>query len=349
MTSGTRDRGAQDDGQQDEGPGDDRRQDDGPGDDRLHGDKPHDGPDGATRGGPQAGDPFPRVVVRRAVVVGVVCAVLLVVVYLVAVWTRAGQRFEDAVLRGADLAARGGRHGAAATLDRISVATLDKISELSLGAAVAGVLAIGLLRRRPALALAGAGVIVGSVLTAVILRNVVLLRPVLLHAGERREDQSFPSGHTTIAMAVMCGLVMVVPYRLRGGVVLLISLWAAGVGAATVTASWHRPSDTIGGDLIVLIYACAAIALLARNGSASRRASRARVGRMTLVALGTGAVVAAAVLNDVTAALGPVGAAFDSALAAGRAIALAGGALVAVAILALLRGIDLTPSPPGPL
>ncbi len=283
---------------------------------------------------------------RRAVGTGVVCVVLLVAVYVGAVWTRAGQRFEDAVLRGAELvAAHGGGGVAGPLLNRLSENALAEITVFSTAGAVLVVAAIGLLRRRGDLALAGAGVIVASVVTSVVLRTAVLSRPILLHAGERREDQSFPSGHVTVAMAVMCGLLMVVPYRARGAVVFVSCLFATGVGAATVTASWHRPSDTVGGDLIVLAYSCAAVALLAWRGSVCQARSPAPIGRALLGTLGAGVIVGAAVLNDLTAFPAQVthGVADHSAFAAGRAIALGAGGTVAVVMLALLRGADLSP------
>jgi membrane-associated phospholipid phosphatase len=289
-----------------------------------------------------------RGIARRAVITGAMCVGLLVLTYLLAVWTPTGQRFEDAVLQ----AAAGGRQEAA-------IGTLDAITKWSLAAAVIVVVGIGYLRSKLSLGFAGGGVIAASVITTEILRRSVLMRPLLLHSGVRREDQSFPSGHTTIAMSVMCGLVMVVPYRFRGIAVFLTSLWAASVGALTVTASWHRPSDTIGSDLIVMIYVCAAIAILARCGSvreaeprtdARRTARRLLVGLLgteALVALGTAVLTGGRVLNELAASADPE-VVPGSALTAGRAIALAGISLIALTLLALLRSIDFNRRAAGP-
>jgi membrane-associated phospholipid phosphatase len=291
-------------------------------------------------------------VMRRALLTGGCCAVLLAVVYLLAVWTVPGQRFEDAVLRGAQHAAGGEEHLAA-------TATLDTITWYSLGVSIVLVFAIGLARRRLLLAASGAGMIVVSVVTTEILQRLILLRPVLLPSGDRRDDQSFPSGHTTIAMSVMCGLVMVVPYRFRWIAVLLTSLWATAVGALTVTATWHRPSDTIGSDLIVLIYTCAAIAMLAAKGSAREaepggRAARAARGTVVglhaveaVVALAIGVVVGHEALRALANSPEPGVATGQAAFVAGQALALAGSALVTLAILALLRRTDLGRSGAG--
>ena len=116
------------------------------------------------------------------------CALLLVVVYLLAVCTAAGQRFEDVVLESAQ-----GRHSAPV------YGVLDAITVWSLAAMVGIVVIIALLRGLPDLALAGGGVIVCSVLSAEVLR-AVLIRPLLLTHGYRREDHSFPSGHTAMAV-----------------------------------------------------------------------------------------------------------------------------------------------------
>jgi hypothetical protein len=152
-------------------------------------------------------------------------------------------------------------------------------------------------------------------------------------------------------MSLMCGLVPVAPYRIRGLTVALASLFATGVGVATVTASWHRPSDTIGADLIVVGYACAAVAALARCGkvrpaslpTALRRALRAALAAAVAgvaVASFAGAAIAVAVaLHRSEAADG------SAMLTAGRLLALSGSASVAATLLALLRHVDLGAGP----
>ena len=149
----------------------------------------------------------------------------------------------------------------------------------------------------------------------------------------------------------MCALVLVVPYRFRGPVVVLGSLWAASVEVATVTARWHRPSDTIGSDLIVVIYACAAVALLARWGRVRPAELRTPAGR-ALRRLLTVVYAVVAVLAFVAAAVvvgiavhdpGHTGAV--NVLVAGRALALSGSAAVAVTLLALLHRVELGAPP----
>jgi hypothetical protein len=196
--------------------------------------------------------------------------------------------------------------------------------------------------------------IAASLTTTEVFRRF-LERPVLLTHGDRREDQSFPSGHAAVAMSVMCAVVLVVPYRFRGVALFVTSLWAAGVGVATVTASWHRPSDTIGAALIVVGYASAATAVLARSGRVRRAGLRTATGRtlrsLYAVANGAVAVLAFAVAAAIVAVMlhdpgrGHSGGAM---LLAGRALALSGTAAAAMTMLALLRQVDLGTPAAGP-
>jgi membrane-associated phospholipid phosphatase len=159
----------------------------------------------------------------------------------------------------------------------------------------------------------------------------------LLRSGYRRDDQSFPSGHTAIAMGVMVGLVLVVPHRWRWPVVAVTAPWAIGMGVATVTVGWHRPSDTIGSDLIALLYASLAVLLLARQGrlqaTAPRTAQAAAVG-----------VVVGLLCVAVMLALSTTGSGFTLA----RTIVLAASITTTLTVLALLRGVEFRSAQPGP-
>jgi membrane-associated phospholipid phosphatase len=191
------------------------------------------------------------------------------------------------------------------------------------------VLVAGVVRHRLPAALAGLGVVVASVATTEAAQRLVL-RPVLLDSGTRREDQSFPSGHAAVALSTMCALLLVTPPRWRAPVALVASAWALAITVATVVANWHRPSDTVGSGLIVVGYTAAAVVLLARAGAAHpldepttpvlRPVCAALAGLATIVA-----VVAAA-------AGGP--------LLAGRAIAAASAFAVTAASLSLVAPLS---------
>jgi hypothetical protein len=90
----------------------------------------------------------------------------------------------------------------------------------------------------------------GSVLLAQMLKIYVLVRPplddeaVLVH-------NSFPSGHTTAAVASVIAVTMAVPKRFALLVAVPGAIGAGAVAAETVSLGWHRFSDTLGAALLV--------------------------------------------------------------------------------------------------
>jgi membrane-associated phospholipid phosphatase len=212
---------------------------------------------------------------RRWLVVALVCAVVAVAVYFLAVWTVPGQELENAALRGADEAAAGDQAVADEGLSRITV--------YSLAAAVGLVTLVGLLRRRPDLAVAAAGVIVAGQAVTQVLKRFVLPRPPLVPSTGHYAENSLPSGHTTIAMTVLFAALIVVPHRWRGVTLFFLLSWAVGIGAYTVTAKWHRLSDTLAADAIALALACVASWWLARRGAVRRHEGKRRIPRVVVV------------------------------------------------------------------
>ncbi|WP_410628229.1 phosphatase PAP2 family protein [Amycolatopsis sp. cmx-8-4] len=212
---------------------------------------------------------------RRWLIVAAACLVVLILVYVLAVLTVTGQELENAALRGADQAAARDQTAADRSLSRITL--------YSLGVAVVLVAVIGLLRRRPDLAVAAAGVIVAGQVVTQGLKRFVLPRPSLVPLTGHYADNSMPSGHTTIAMTVLFAALLVVPYRWRGLTMVLLLSWAVGIGAYTVTAKWHRLSDTLAADAIALGLACLASWWLARRGVVRRYEGRRRIPRVLVV------------------------------------------------------------------
>jgi len=276
----------------------------------------------------------------RLMVAGAVAVGLGVVVYVGFVHTAAGQRWENAVLIGRS------QDETLAAVHRANRA-LDHITSMSLGAAVGVLVLIGTVRRCYALTLAAVGTVAGSLALCEVLKHRVLDRPDLVGAPGRLLHNSFPSGHTTIAMSVLFGLALVVPYRLRSAAVGVCSLWATFVGAYTVAAGWHRPSDTIGADLLVLAVACALTAVLARTarvrpapGTRHPAGSLLLVGPLGCVAvlgLGTGGLLLAGALSGAVPGWSAPGVAYT----AGHALAAGFSAATTLALLALLHGCDL--------
>ncbi|WP_309068845.1 phosphatase PAP2 family protein [Microbacterium sp.] len=224
---------------------------------------------------------------RRWPVAAVTGAALLSGTYLIAVWTVGGQVLENAALRGADQVRP----------DELTVAdqALGHITVWSLAVAVVLVAAVALARRRFDLAVAAVGVIVVGQLITQTLKRFVLPRPPLVEVIGDYMQNSFPSGHTTIAMTILFAALIVVPYRWRGVAMFFVLTWAIGIGAYTVTAKWHRFSDTLGADAVALICGCLAAWWLARRGAISPYTGRAHRGRIVLVVLvGIGALASLA-------------------------------------------------------
>ncbi len=210
-------------------------------------------------------------------------------VYLLAVRTAEGRRLDDS--------AEGNLREGSRAFDETSD-LLDTISVSSLAFLGVAIMAVALLRGRPRLAL-GAGVIMlGANLTTQYLK-AELGRPGTFAP----EEGSYPSGHVTVAMSLAMALVLVVPPALRLVATLVGTAYAVGVGVAVIALDWHRPSDVVGAYLVTVAWAALVAAVLAAGPGAgelrarrpaSRRAVRAGGAVAVALALGFGAVVAAA-------------------------------------------------------
>ena len=207
----------------------------------------------------------------------IVGAVLLAASYVLAVWTRDGQAIENAALRGADQISEQELIAANDALNAITIG--------SLAAAVVLIAVIALVRRRVDLAIAGVGTVVLGQLITQSLKRFILPRPGLVEVTGDFVHNSFPSGHTTIAMTVLFALILVLPYRWRGLTIFLVWGWAISIGAFTITAKWHRLSDTIGAMGVALLCASLASWWLASRGRVARNTGRAFPGRVVLVVL----------------------------------------------------------------
>ncbi|WP_258314593.1 phosphatase PAP2 family protein [Streptomyces sp. Act143] len=280
-----------------------------------------------------------RIAVRLAAA-GTASAVAGLLVYAAFVRTAAGQRWENAVWAGR---AQDESLAALHRADRV----LDHITLMSLAGAVAVVVLIGAVRRCHAATAAAVGVVGCSLVLSEVLKRLVLGRPDLVGASPRLLDNSFPSGHTAIAMSVVFGLALVVPYRLRAAAVGVCAVWASFVGAYTVAAGWHRPSDVIGADLLVLAVTCGCASVLARFGgvrAASGRRHRAGALLVTgplmfvaLTGLGTGGILLAGAVSGAVPAWSAPGVAYT----AGHALAAGAGAATSLVWLGLLRRCEV--------
>jgi membrane-associated phospholipid phosphatase len=281
------------------------------------------------------------------------CAALVALTYYLAVRTTRGRLLDGASLRGAVDA----RSGVTDAVERL----LDTVSVLSLLAAALTLAVIGLARLRRELALAAVVLVVGANATTQVLKRFVLERPdVGLEESTPSTLNSLPSGHSTVAFSVAVALVLVLPVRLRPVAA------GAGVGyatltaLATLTAGWHRPSDSVAAFLVVACWAALVGATLvvgharqtgAAAGSDAHGDTVRRLARVALYLIGTGAVVAVLIVAtglDTYGTLAQVLAyvAGGSAVA-GTGAAVMAGLLAVVHLAAPARDVAAEP-PPSP-
>ena len=229
---------------------------------------------------------------------GVALALLaLVATYLVAVRTSRGQSLDLTAMRGRAVQSRRLIGAAGGLLGTVSVASLGLVMLVLTGVAI--------VRRRPRVALVAAVVVGGSIVTTELLKYVVLARPALMVLANGEDPaNTLPSGHSTIAMAVVIAMILVLPRRAQGMAALVGAPYAVGIGLATVLAGWHRPSDVVAAAFVVAAWTFAGILALGRVGAMwpERRSpwERVIVPGIVVLMLGTVAVLAATTLIGLT-------------------------------------------------
>ncbi len=214
---------------------------------------------------------------RVLVAIAAVATLLFVFVYAFAVHTHWGQRLDAAALEGRGLLSRHDIHVAARLHNWVDVASLTL-----LGGAV---MVVALVRLRVRLAGGVGTIIVGSVATSELLKHS-LSRPFLGVSDALGSMPSYPSGHTTIAMALSVSAVFVAPRRFRAPVAVLGVLFSAAMACSLVATANHRPSDTIGAAFVVTAWSAAVAALLLRTDPSAVRARPALLTLNPWMALG---------------------------------------------------------------
>jgi hypothetical protein len=198
-----------------------------------------------------AGPQRPQVL--RLVLLSAGALAAFLIVYLLAVQTELGQRIDQAALRGGAQAPPRAQNAAGELLSVVSVGGLV-IAIVLLGA-------VAYLRRRPRLILVPAAVI-GITMTAVeIFKHSIFTRPALLDVPLFFEN-TYPSGHTAVAISVGLAALLVAPPRLRAPVAFGAAIAAAAFGVFVVTAEWHFPSDALGSYAIALCVAAGVMAVV---------------------------------------------------------------------------------------
>ncbi len=140
---------------------------------------------------------------------------------------------------------------------------LGVVSVGTIALAVLGLVVVAVSRRRYEAAAAAVALVLGANLTTQLLKRAI-----------EREDfgmltvASFPSGHATVIGSVSLAALLVSPGSVRTVVSALATGAITVTAAATLVASWHRPSDVLGAILVSLMWGSALVALwtLAHGG-----------------------------------------------------------------------------------
>jgi membrane-associated phospholipid phosphatase len=200
----------------------------------------------------------------RALLVAGICAVSLALVWVVAELVPAAH-IKDAILLRHFTLLSGPRIDAAGTR------LLDLLDPLPLVGWTAVLVAFGLLRRRPREAIAAGAVVLVSPLSAELLKP--LLAHPHAHAGAVHIGAaSWPSGHSSAALAVALAAILIAPRRARPWVAVLGGAFVLAVGAALLIQAWHMPSDVLGGYLVAALWTALAVAALRSTDPRRRKA-----------------------------------------------------------------------------
>lgn len=190
------------------------------------------------------------------------CAVGFVLVCVAFVWTPAGQMIDGALLPEA------GRYGY--QQDSVMIEPAESVlrlvgNPLRLAFVLGIVVLAGLVVRRFLAGVAGVAVVIGSVLAARVLKELIA-RPELDVIGSTTHN-SFPSGHVAAAAGLVFAVMLVVPPQVRPWLVLPGVVWVGVVVGATMVAGWHRLSDGLGAVLLAATLYCLAVALTRRSAA----------------------------------------------------------------------------------
>jgi membrane-associated phospholipid phosphatase len=168
-----------------------------------------------------------------------------------------------------------------------------------------------------AIVLVTRGVLLGGAFVVVIAASnasTKALKPLIASASGVHEGPlstvgvgSFPSGHSTAAMALACGAVLVASPALRALGVIVGGLFVFAVSWSAVLLSSHLPSDVMGGYLVATFWAFLVIAALAitpprlraRRGDTERGPPL----RMPSLATATATIVIVGAVADILAIL----------------------------------------------
>ena len=121
--------------------------------------------------------------------------------------------------------------------------------------------ALAIARERPRVAVAAAAVMSIAPATSETLKPL-LAHPHISVGGVSIGAASWPSGHSTAALALAFAAVLVAPARLRPIVASIGAMFALAIGCSLLILAWHMPSDVLGGYLVATLWTALAVAAL---------------------------------------------------------------------------------------
>ncbi|HEX3317393.1 MAG TPA: phosphatase PAP2 family protein [Solirubrobacteraceae bacterium] len=149
------------------------------------------------------------------------------------------------------------------SLAPIATAVARSVNPVPLVIAAIVLMGIAIVRGRIRVAAAVAVILIGANLTTQV------LKPLLAHprfaewlGHAQINGASWPSGHSTAAMAIALCAVLVAPARLRPAVAALGAVFAVAIAYSLVAMGWHWPADVLGGFLVAATWTLLAVAAL---------------------------------------------------------------------------------------
>lgn len=172
----------------------------------------------------------------RAIAIAICAAAIGVLSYILGVGSTTGQQAEASVLDAATF-----------TMDPPAPLNLVSVPSVALALALIGGLTIAVhgFRRAFVIVLA-AGL---AILASQLLKQQLLTRPGLF---EFDAPNTFPSGHMTVFMALLAAVIWAVPARARSMVGFFGALVVGAAAWQLLAFGWHRPSDVLGAQALVL-------------------------------------------------------------------------------------------------
>ncbi len=193
--------------------------------------------------GPREGPALPT---APLAILSLAAAAGAVVFRLLGTRTTAGRHFDLSAVQSGLALPKHALDSSDAVLTAVSLVSFVLIGGLLVG--------VSLFRRRFDLAAAVAVTVAGSFGTTEFLKSH-------LHHREGAPGDlahGFPSGHSTVALALGLSFILVTPNRRRLIVAAAAALYAALMGATLVFYAWHFPSDVGGGFCIATAWAAGA-------------------------------------------------------------------------------------------